>query len=74
MHLELYALLARERMDRALSEARRDWLAHQAAGQSPSGWTTLARFLNRVARAFLLGTPLGSRANQETANWTGRGD
>ncbi len=51
--LEVYTLLTRERMDRALDEARRDWLAHQVAGQSPSGWATLARFLARVARTAL---------------------
>ncbi len=51
--LEVYTLLTRERMDRALDEARRAWLAHQVAGQSPSGWATLARFLARVARTAL---------------------
>ena len=50
---EVYALLTRQRMDRALDEARRDWLAHQVAGGSPSGWATLARFLARVARTAL---------------------
>jgi hypothetical protein len=50
---EVYTLLTRQRMDRALDEARRDWLAHQVAGQSPSGWATLARFLARVMRMAL---------------------
>ena len=50
---EVYTLLTRQRMDRALDEARRDWLAHEVAGRSPSGWATLARFLARVARTVL---------------------
>lgn len=50
---EVYVLLTKQRMDRALDEARRDWLVHQVTGESPSGWATLVGFLARVTRMAL---------------------